>query len=72
MAAAPEIGRLLVTTFHNKWFSIVRFNVGDVVRFLDPGSCPCGRKMGYTAVMEGRARDITFKLNGKAVTVNQA
>jgi len=64
-------GRLLVTTFHNKWFSVVRFNVGDIVRVLEPGSCPCGRKAGYTAVIEGRARDVTFKLNGKAVTVNQ-
>ena len=66
-----NIGRLLVTTFQNKWFSIVRFNVGDVVRFLEPGSCPCGRKLGYTAVMEGRARDITFGMKGNAVTVKQ-
>jgi len=66
-----NVGRLLVTTFHNKWFSIVRFNVGDVVRLLEPGSCPCGRKKGYTASIEGRARDVTFRLNGKAVTVNR-
>ena len=66
-----NVGRLLVTTFRNKWFSIVRFNVGDVARILKPGSCPCGRSSGYTAVIEGRVCDITFKLNGQAVTVDQ-
>ena len=67
----PETGRLLVTTFRNKWFSIVRFNVGDVVRFLKAGRCPCGRNSGVTAVMEGRAKDITFRTDGTAVTVNR-
>jgi phenylacetate-coenzyme A ligase PaaK-like adenylate-forming protein len=66
-----NVGRLLVTTFHNPWFSVVRFNVGDVVRFMAPGSCPCGRREGYVGVMEGRAKDITFATDGRAVTVNR-
>jgi phenylacetate-coenzyme A ligase PaaK-like adenylate-forming protein len=44
----PDIGRILVTTFDNPWRSLVRFDVGDVVRLDRRRPCPCGRDEGLT------------------------
>lgn len=67
----PQRGRILVTVFHNPWFSVLRFDIGDVAR-LDEGSpCPCGRDQGLTlAAVEGRVADVTFTAAGQVVTVD--
>jgi len=64
----PAIGSILVTTFHNPWRALLRFDIGDVVRLAsDP--CPCGRRDGLTlAAIEGRAINITITPDGRAVT----
>ena len=64
----PEIGSILVTTFHNPWRALLRFDIGDVVRLAsDP--CPCGRQDGLTvAMIEGRAANLTMTPGGRAVT----
>jgi phenylacetate-coenzyme A ligase PaaK-like adenylate-forming protein len=65
----PDIGRILVTTFDNPWRSLVRFDVGDVVRLAGGGPCPCGRDEGLTlASIEGRTIGITLTPEGGAVT----
>jgi phenylacetate-coenzyme A ligase PaaK-like adenylate-forming protein len=65
----PNVGRILVTTFDNPWRSLVRFDVGDVVRLNGPAPCPCGRDEGLTlASIEGRSISITLTPEGKAVT----
>ncbi len=65
----PDVGRILVTTFGNPWRSLVRFDVGDVVRLNGPAPCPCGRDEGLTlASIEGRAISITLTPEGSAVT----
>ena len=65
----PDIGRILVTTFDNPWRSLVRFDVGDVVRLNGPAPCPCGRDEGLTlASIEGRSISITMTPEGNAVT----
>jgi phenylacetate-CoA ligase len=64
----PMIGSILVTTFHNPWRSLLRFDPGDVVR-LAGAPCPCGRTAGLTlAGVEGRAVGLTTTLRGVAVT----
>jgi phenylacetate-CoA ligase len=64
----PDMGRILVTTFDNPWRSLVRFDVGDVVR-LSGSPCPCGRDEGLTlASIEGRTISITLTPEGAAVT----
>jgi phenylacetate-CoA ligase len=64
----PGIGRILVTTLDNPWRSLVRFDVGDVVR-LSGEPCPCGRDEGLTlASIEGRTISITLTPEGAAVT----
>jgi phenylacetate-coenzyme A ligase PaaK-like adenylate-forming protein len=67
----PRRGRLLVTVFHNPWFAVLRFDIGDVARLDDRGPCPCGRKQGMVLeAIEGRVADVTFDREGNAVTVD--
>lgn len=68
---ATGIGRILVTMLRNPWVSLLRFDVGDLVR-LAAEPCPCGRTDGLTAAsIEGRVRDVTFTADGRAVTVGR-
>ena len=65
----PDVGRILVTTFDNPWRSLVRFDIGDVVRLDNGTPCPCGRREGLTlASMEGRTVNLTLTPEGQAVT----
>jgi phenylacetate-coenzyme A ligase PaaK-like adenylate-forming protein len=67
----PQRGRMLVTVFHNPWFVVLRFEIGDAVRLDDHGPCPCGREDGMVLkAIEGRVSDVTFDSGGNAVTVN--
>ena len=67
-----RVGRILVTTLGNPWFTLVRFDVGDLARLHDGPPCPCGRKDGLAvAAIEGRVRDLTFDSEGRAVTVKR-
>jgi phenylacetate-CoA ligase len=67
----PGRGRMLVTVFHNPWFAVLRFDIGDVARLDDRGPCPCGRGHGLTlSAIEGRLADVTFSGRGGAVTVD--
>lgn len=66
-----DTGRILITTLRNPWVSLLRFDVGDLVR-LAAEACPCGRTAGLTvASIEGRTRDLTFDSDGRAVPVGR-
>jgi phenylacetate-coenzyme A ligase PaaK-like adenylate-forming protein len=68
----PEVGRILVTTFQNPWYTVVRFEVGDMVRLETGSRCPCGRNSGMTiAAVEGRVKNLTLTPDGRAVTQRQ-
>ncbi len=65
------VGRLLVTTFGNPWFPLLRFEIGDVGR-LSPSRCPCGRDDGVTlSAIEGRLVSICVGAGGRLVTHGQ-
>ncbi len=65
----PEVGRILVTTFGNPWRSLVRFDIGDVVRLDGHTPCSCGRHEGLTLMsVEGRTVNLTLSPEGRAVT----
>jgi len=67
----PQVGRILVTTLGNPWVSLIRFDVGDLVR-LETRTCPCGRTDGLTlSRILGRLRDITFTETGRVITVDE-
>ena len=67
----PKTGRILVSILDNPWVSLLRFDVGDLVRLAER-PCPCGRTAGLTvAAIEGRTRDLTFSVDGRAVTAGR-
>jgi phenylacetate-coenzyme A ligase PaaK-like adenylate-forming protein len=65
----PDVGCILVTIFGNPWRSLVRFDIGDVVRLDGHVPCPCGRREGLTLMsVEGRTVNLTLTPEGRAVT----
>jgi len=66
----PFLGRILVTTFNNPWYYLVHFNVGDLVRIDERGSCSCGRDSGLIlSGIEGRIANVTLTCTGRLVTL---
>jgi phenylacetate-CoA ligase len=65
----PFLGRILVTTFNNPWYYMVRFDVGDLARIDKDGKCSCGRDSGMIlSAVEGRSANATFTIDGRLVT----
>ena len=63
------LGRILVTPFHNEWYHLVRFDVGDLVRLDEQGQCACGRQSGIIlSATEGRFANVTLTCAGRLVT----
>ena len=70
--AVPLLGRILVTTFNNPWYYIVRFDVGDLVRIDEEGKCPCGRDSGLIlSAIEGRVANVTLTCTGRLVSLRE-
>jgi phenylacetate-coenzyme A ligase PaaK-like adenylate-forming protein len=68
----PTLGRILVTTFNNPWYIIVRFDVGDIVRLDREGVCWCGRESGQIlSAIEGRTGNVTLTCKGRVVTLRE-
>ncbi len=68
----PRLGRILVTTFNNPWYYLVRFDVGDLVRLSREATCACGRNGGLVLdSVEGRAANLTFTTAGRPVTLGE-
>ena len=65
----PSLGRILVTPFHNEWYHLVRFDVGDLVRLEESGKCACGRHTGMIlSAIEGRFANATLTCAGRLVS----
>jgi phenylacetate-coenzyme A ligase PaaK-like adenylate-forming protein len=68
----PSVGRILVTTFDNPWYYMLRFDVGDLARVDEKQSCPCGRNSGIIAsAIEGRFINATLDCAGRLVTLRR-
>jgi phenylacetate-CoA ligase len=68
----PLLGRLLVTTFNNPWYYIVRFDVGDLARLDEQGECSCGRNSGFIlSAIEGRVTNVTLTTKGRLVSLRE-
>lgn len=68
----PLLGTLLVTTFHNPRYYIVRFDVGDLARLDETGECACGRRSGLLlSAVEGRISNVTLTTQGRLVTLGE-
>ncbi len=68
----PDVGRILVTTFNNPWYYMLRFDVGDLARVDKEQKCPCGRDSGLIiSAIEGRFINATLTCDGRLVTLRQ-
>ena len=68
----PSVGRILVTTFNNPWYYMLRFDVRDLVRIDEEGQCPCGRNSGFIlSAIEGRVISTTLTCGGRLVTLRE-
>jgi len=68
----PLVGRILVTTFNNPWYYMLRFDVGDLVCLDEEGRCPCGRDSGLIlSAIEGRVSNATLAVDGRLVTLRK-
>jgi phenylacetate-coenzyme A ligase PaaK-like adenylate-forming protein len=66
-----NIGRMLVTTFGNRWFPLLRFEIGDLAR-VSPDLCPCGRNFGMTLLsVEGRLVSLFLAARNRPLTHRQ-
>jgi phenylacetate-CoA ligase len=66
-----ELGQLAVTTFQNRWFPLLRFDIGDLGR-LETAPCPCGRSFGMVlSAIEGRHRSACLGADGRLLTHRQ-
>jgi len=62
------IGRILATTFGNRWFPLLRFDIGDLAQ-IARDACPCGRTFGLTlSSIEGRLISIFLASGNRIVT----
>jgi len=67
----PGISRILVTTFGNPWFPLLRFDIGDIA-CISPNPCPCGRTFGRTLLaIEGRLMSVFLASGNRLVTHRQ-
>lgn len=63
--------RILVTTFGNRWFPLLRFEIGDLAQ-VSPDPCPCGRSFGLTlSWIEGRLLSLFLAAGNRLVTHRQ-
>jgi phenylacetate-coenzyme A ligase PaaK-like adenylate-forming protein len=68
----PNVVRMLVTTFNNPWYYMLRFDVGDFARLDAEQKCACGRDSGFiVSSIEGRWTNITLTCDGKLVTLRR-
>jgi phenylacetate-CoA ligase len=67
-----DISRMLVTTFNNPWYYMLRFDVGDFVRLNREQKCDCGRDSGFIVdAIEGRWTNVTLTCDGRLVTLRR-
>jgi phenylacetate-coenzyme A ligase PaaK-like adenylate-forming protein len=68
----PLVGRILVTTFDNPWYYMLRFDVGDMARIDETQKCACGRNNGLiVSAIEGRFVNATLTCDGRLVTLRR-
>jgi phenylacetate-CoA ligase len=59
-----ETGELVITPFGAGCSPLVRYATGDRVRWMAPGSCPCGRPLAGIAAGEVERYDDMMKIRG--------
>ncbi len=68
-AAEPgETGKLCLTNLHSRAMPFIRYEVGDIVTAPQNDPCPCGCAFPRLDVLQGRADDWLYAIDGKKVS----
>jgi phenylacetate-CoA ligase len=67
-AYPPPNGRILITDMLNYSMPLIRYEIGDVGRWAEAQSCPCGRGLPLIADVQGRITDFLVLPNGTYVS----
>lgn len=59
-----QLGRILVTILNNHSFPMIRYDIGDVGSWAEPGPCPCGSPFPRLHSVEGRQDDLLVTQDG--------
>lgn len=62
--APGKPGRILVTMLNNLSFPMVRYSIGDVSAWVEPGACPCGLPFPRMQSVLGREDDMLTTEDG--------
>jgi len=65
--APGKLGRVLVTTLHNRLMPLVRYEIGDYAIAAERG-CRCGRKLPRIGAIGGRDINLFIDTDGKRFT----
>lgn len=58
---------ILVTSFHTRGTPLIRYRIGDSMRFSTRRNCPCGSPSPQVAAIEGRSSDYLMRGDGAKV-----
>jgi phenylacetate-CoA ligase len=59
-----QTGRLLITLLNNLSFPMIRYQIGDLGVWAEPGSCPCGLAFPRLQSLQGREDDMLTTEDG--------
>ena len=63
-----QTGRLLITMLNNPSFPMIRYQIGDLGQWTEPGLCPCGLSWPRLKSLQGRADDMLIMEDGTLVS----
>jgi phenylacetate-CoA ligase len=66
-STAGNLGRVLVTTLHNRLMPLIRYEIGDYA-IATEGPCPCGRTLPRIGRVAGRDINLFVSTNGRRFT----
>ena len=59
-----QTGRILVTLLNNHAFPMIRYEIGDLAQWAEPGPCPCGLAWPRLLSLQGRADEMLVTEDG--------
>jgi phenylacetate-CoA ligase len=62
------MGKVLVTDLYNRSMPLIRYEIGDLAHWAQPGRCSCGRSLPRIGEVAGRTTDFLALPNGSVVS----